>query len=462
MKISIFGSGKFVERMAKDLAIEKNKIRIYLKEDRQSQRLMDLERVQIIPYGDYHELLDALGDLSREDAILLLEDQDQDNLFLARIFSGLAEKIHLVVHDRKKYDLLNDLPDILPHASIHCPSLVKAGTIQKLYYEDKGLPTQVFEDFQLSLLKYPIEDQEEFVGRKVKDIGAFEDMVLIGIRRDREILVPNGMTELRKNDRIHLIGTTQAIRRFKRRHHVYRGMVQEGKKSFLIYGVDPKSLAIGQGLLEKDADVSFIWTKSFSPKKWAQIMPQARYTSIQGKTLMEAMKDLEWEKFDGFIASSPHDGDNIMAALVAYNLGIRSTALFIEDESMLFSLDTEKVSAVYTGNQILAQRIKRTIRGPKDLSFHLHSTSLEIYEIRLKAGVEALDKTIEDLDLPKGFLIGGILRQGSHSLIPKGNVRLKEGDEVLVFTLPEVAYSLGKFLQKEPKTNLFTELLSLY
>ena len=461
MKVSIFGSGKIARVVAQDLSRENNEVKIYVKEERENKALFDIAGVNLIIYRDYEEIDGYLSKLSKEEGILLLEEEDQENLVLARILSGLTVKPNLLIHDPQKAILIQKHPELFGHSNLFCPSLLLGKSIQKLYYEDEGLSTEVFEEFQLSLLKYPVEDQIEFVDRKIKDIGAFEDLVVVGIKRGNQTLIPNGQTLLMLNDRLHLTGTIQAIRRFKRRHHIYRDVAPQGRKKFIIFGTNEKSLAIGRGLLEKEADITFIGRESFSPKKWSEIFPQAIYRNINEKGLPSTFDNLDLSHIDGFISSSSSDGDNVLAVLAAYSLGVKNSVLFVEDESMLSALDTEKVSAVYTTAYLLSQKIKRSLRGPRDLSFHLLSSQMEIYEIRIKKKAEAVGKTIEELELPKGFLIGGILRQGEKNLIPKGNVRLEQGDEIIVFILPEAAYAIRKFLAMD-KNNLFTELLSIY
>ncbi|MCD1147973.1 hypothetical protein LQU94_07585 [Peptoniphilus sp. KCTC 25270] len=462
MKISIFGTNQLVERLVREFIKERDEIHLYYREQDGFTPVFDVDPIQRISYKYYEEVEGFLENFIDQDAILLLSSRDEENFLLARLFSRLEKPIHMLVHDSDTASFLQENPWVFQHASIYSPGLSIAEAMQKHFYQDRGMTTEVFNEFQLSLLRYPVENQAEFVDRRVKNIGAFEDLVVVGVRRGNEVIIPNGNTILRRNDRIHLLANPNAIRRFKRRHHIYYENVPMDRKKFFIYGTNDVALSVGKGLLEKGADLTFIGQEEIPRRDWAEKFPDGNYFSFGKKGMRDGLKSLSSKDVSGFIACSDSDGDNALACIAAYDLGIKNTTIFVEDESMVPALDTECIQTAYTGSFILSNQIKRSLVGPKDLSLHLLPVSMEVYEVLLKESSFANNKTLEQLDLPKGFLVGGIIRTGESNIIPKGNTRLKAGDRLLIFLIPEVSYDIRKFLVTEPKGNLITELLNLY
>jgi trk system potassium uptake protein TrkA len=52
-------------------------------------------------------------------------------------------------------------------------------------------------------------------------------------------------------------------------------------------------------------------------------------------------------------------------------------------------------------------------------------------------------KPIKDLNLPKGAIIGGIIR-GEESYIAIGDFQIEEGDKVVVFCMPNAIHKVDK------------------
>ena len=55
-------------------------------------------------------------------------------------------------------------------------------------------------------------------------------------------------------------------------------------------------------------------------------------------------------------------------------------------------------------------------------------------------------KAIKDIGLPKGALIGGIIR-ANQGLIPKGDFLIQPGDKVVVFAKTDCAKKLSQFFR---------------
>lgn len=60
-------------------------------------------------------------------------------------------------------------------------------------------------------------------------------------------------------------------------------------------------------------------------------------------------------------------------------------------------------------------------------------------------GSKAVGKTLRDLKLPEGALVGAIYRNGI-AIIPDGNSQIEQGDNVVAFVLPQVGKKLERLL----------------
>jgi trk system potassium uptake protein TrkA len=76
----------------------------------------------------------------------------------------------------------------------------------------------------------------------------------------------------------------------------------------------------------------------------------------------------------------------------------------------------------------------------------LHGIDAEVFEFVVKPESKITKKPIRKLDFPHGALIGGIIR-GAESFIAVGNFRIKEGDKVVVFSMPSAIHKVDRFFK---------------
>ena len=97
------------------------------------------------------------------------------------------------------------------------------------------------------------------------------------------------------------------------------------------------------------------------------------------------------------------------------------------------------------------------IRGGKVVSVSLLlGGNAEATEIIIEKDLPVVGKMIKELAIPKGLIIGAIVR-GNDVIIPKGNTVIKGNDRIVVFCLSENLDGLKMFF-KEHKGGFLSEL----
>jgi trk system potassium uptake protein TrkA len=87
---------------------------------------------------------------------------------------------------------------------------------------------------------------------------------------------------------------------------------------------------------------------------------------------------------------------------------------------------------------LVASKLAKLFRRSNVVSVTiLREGKAEMLELIASEGSPAINNNLKDLKLPKGIIIGGILRN-QKSIIPKGNDVILPGDHVIVFTYPEL------------------------
>ena len=106
---------------------------------------------------------------------------------------------------------------------------------------------------------------------------------------------------------------------------------------------------------------------------------------------------------------------------------------------------------------ITASNILKFLRGGKVISVSLLlGGEAEVTEIIVSKDSPFIQKTLKELDLPKGVIIGAIVRHGK-VIIPKGGATLEPKDRIVIFSLREDLETLKRFFNPR-KGGMISEL----
>lgn len=137
---------------------------------------------------------------------------------------------------------------------------------------------------------------------------------------------------------------------------------------------------------------------------------------------------------DGYVAATDHDETNLMLAVLAKSLGVSKSIAVVRRPHYLGMTAHIPVDAIVNRNQTLADVITRNVRypGSSRVLTILDEISAEAVEQTLAENSPAIGKTLAELSMPAGSLIG-LLERGGELFIPTGVTRLESGDKVVLF-----------------------------
>ncbi|MDR3296697.1 MAG: Trk system potassium transporter TrkA [Prevotellaceae bacterium] len=152
------------------------------------------------------------------------------------------------------------------------------------------------------------------------------------------------------------------------------------------------------------------------------------------------------QKTDAFVAVTGNSETNILACLLAKQMGVKRTIAEVENLDYIqlaesIGIDTTINKKLITAGQIfnLTQK-NRSVQSVK----YLAGSEAEMVEFLAKPGCKACRMEVKDLNFPRNATIGGIVRAGA-GLIVWGSTKIREDDHVIVFTLDSEARSVGGF-----------------
>jgi trk system potassium uptake protein TrkA len=152
----------------------------------------------------------------------------------------------------------------------------------------------------------------------------------------------------------------------------------------------------------------------------------------------QVLEEAGARRADVVVALTPKDQDNLAVCQIAHKMfRVPRTLALVNDPQNEEVFRELGVSVAFSSTQIIA-RILEERAGFEDIAnlIPLAEGRVTISEIALRAEAPAADKTLRDLPLPEGALVGGILRNGN-VIVPRGDTYLRSGDRLIIISIPD-------------------------
>lgn len=160
----------------------------------------------------------------------------------------------------------------------------------------------------------------------------------------------------------------------------------------------------------------------------------------------DVLADLDMGPKDVVMALSGWDEVNLMSCLVAKASGAGMAVSRFNRISYVGLLSGHGIDAAVSQRLMAASAILRFVRqGQVEQVATFSDTDAEAIEMEVEEGSDAAGKSLMDLDLPVGVIIGGISRNGT-TFVPDGSTMVRPGDHIIFFALPrDIAVSAALF-----------------
>ena len=153
---------------------------------------------------------------------------------------------------------------------------------------------------------------------------------------------------------------------------------------------------------------------------------------------------------DVVLSLTTQDEDNLIACQIAQKeYGVPRTIALVNDPENQAIFEKLGISVAFSATQIIASLIEQqTATSDIQNLLPIAEGKVNVTEIALEADNPVVGKTINEISLPKGTLIGCIIRRGK-VIVPNGNNSLQALDRLVVLGQPESYGELMRLLCRE-------------
>jgi len=447
MKVIIVGGGMIGLHIARELIEERRDVVIIEADPDAARRAGDeLDCIVINEDGSKPETLRKAG--AGEAAwFLALTGSDEVNIVACGLVSAESQAVRTLARiENPFYSTLSDVQhrafglDVIIN-----PAAETAEAIARIV--DEGFAEDVIplHEGRLQLRLVEATSMPAYVGKALKDVrpvaqaeGARQDggagLLVVGVIRDKAMLVPSGDTEIASSDFLYLLGppatldaalgAVAGIRSAAKRILVV-GATRIAERLVARFVEDSKQGFIGR-LLGKRRYITVIDSSEADCKRVARAHQGVEV--IQGDCAEEGiLEGAGIARADLVLCATESQAYNILTAQLGKFLGAKKClALTVNDRYMALgpSLD---IDALVSVKDVVAASVLEIVRRANIRTIHgFYEDDVELVELSVEPGSDVAGKSLREIGLPKGVLVAFVM-QGESLLVPSGSTVLEGG-----------------------------------
>ncbi len=441
MQIIIAGDGEVGFYLAKMLESENHNITIV---DPHSELLKMLESkmdvMTIVGNSTSVRVLER-AHIDKADLLISVLHDEQVNIVTCMLGKKLGAKRTIARINNVEYRAPHNVTRFKEMGidELVAPELIAAREILKLLTESAATEIIEFSEKKLSLYLIKLDKKALVLGKTLNEIAKEYpklDFRCIAIHRQGNTIIPTGEDHFEEGDLAYVITRPNAISEV---------LKLGGKRKIDINNV----MIIGGGRigrktareLEKQVNVKMI---EIDKERTDKLVDSIRNTLVINGDVRDVnlLEEEGIRKMDAFVATTDNSETNIFACLLAQKFGVPKVIPLIEnvdyiDIAQRIGIDTIINKKLITASYITRFTLDAQVTDIKCLS----SVDADALEFIAKGGTPVTRKPIKNLKMPKGAIIGGIVR-GEEGYIAVGDFQIKAGDKVVVFALPKAVHKV--------------------
>ena len=443
MRVVVVGAGDVGTHIVEDLA------------DAHDLAVVDTDPDRVEALGSSHDVDTVKGDgrsldtleaaaIRDADVVIASTDDDAVNVMVCGAAANVTDAFTIArVKSGDLFDTWQEFDDAFGVDRMLCVDRLTAAALVRTVALPGALATSTFVDEQVVMAEFEVDADHEIASQRVEDADRFPSLTVAGVLRDDEVLVPSGETVIESGDRVVVIGSPSSVRRFAATLSPAGAL--EPDDDVIVIGGDEVGCRTAELFAENGYAPRLV---EHDPERAAECDERLSNVSIEEGEATSAGFLREVGVGDAeLVVSTLDDETNYLVSLLAHRIGAAYTASVVGEHEFVDLFEAAGVDVTVQPHTVVAEEITRATRAYTDEAAILERDSAEVLEITVGAESALAGESIVDAahDLPDGFVIGAIVRDGSLTT-PRGGTVVQVGDHVVVFAdtdaLDEIAAAL--------------------
>lgn len=431
MRIIIVGAGAVGSYLAERLSAEGQDVVVIEYDEKRATQLQEsIDALVLTGNGASKHLLEE-AEADKSDLLIAVSNSDGANVLACFTATELGTKTTIA---RIEDPELREGADRLGVDVVIDPSATTAEELVSIVGIGGASEVIQFADGKLVMVGGIVSPNAAITDGPLRDLRIRQaewGWVVAALVRDGRTIVAHGDTVVRAGDHALLMTTDDRVAEATRilglkRRNLDRAIIMGGTRLAELTADAMSEAGVSVVIVEEDMDRC---------SDLASHHPQA-LVICGDPTDPDVLGDLDLGPKDVAIGLTGWDEVNLLGCLVAKASGAGMAISRFNRISYVGLLSGLGIDAAVSSRLMAASAILRFVRkGKVEQVATFSDTDAEALEIEVSAGSEACNKTLFDLNLPIGVIVGGISRDGT-TFVPDGSTVVRGGDHIIFFSLP--------------------------
>lgn len=443
MNIIIAGDGEVGLYLAKELADENHNITI-VDPHEDLLRMVESHTDLMTITGDSTSIsvLNS-ANVKKADLLISVVHDDKINIITAILGKKLGAK-KTIVRVNSLENLTEENRRIYESLGIDamvCPEELAATEIINLLNQTAATEVFDFSDGKLSLFLIKLEENAPVVYKTLSQIAEeydYLDFRAVAIHRKSHTIIPKGDDMFLPNDLSYVITKQEGVEDLLK----LGGKTRIDINNIMVIGGGRVGRTVCKRL-EKKISIRLFEVDKEKCISLTDFLEETLVINGDARDI-QLLEEEDIRGIDAFIAVTNSSETNILTCLHARKFGVKKTIALVENIDYIEISQNIGIDTIINKKLITASYIVKFTMGAEVTSIKcLSGIDAEVMELVAKKNSLIIRKQISSLKIPKGAIIGGVIRNNK-GFIANGSFQIQEGDRVVVFSLPHAINKIEK------------------
>lgn len=430
----VMGAGQVGFHLARSLSQEGHRVTVIEVDAERRARIDEELDVLVVAGNGAHVPVLEQAQVDRADLFLAVSSSAEANLAAARLARHLGARRSVVrvaaaegvVGHRRIYEEVFGVDLILS------TQLLTTSRILNLIRGHTTTAVESYAEGKVELRKVEVEPGSLLARRPLREIELPAGSLVVAFFHGDDLTIPSGDDRAGVGDEALILASSDVIAKVERLITPRPAVVG----TIVIAGGGSTGRTVASALHGGDYRARIIERDRGRAREVAAAFP--KFQVIHGDATDLALLKAEGiDRAGSFIAVTGNDDSNLMASLLARDLGIPTVAPLVERAETFELWQRLGLTHVFSPRVLAYEHIADYIASGYSANIvSLSHGDAVVLERRLHEASPAAGVTLAEMNPPRGLIVGTVVR-GRRVFVPRGGDRLEVGDVVILFVRKE-------------------------
>jgi trk system potassium uptake protein len=445
LHIIVVGGGGVGYELARNLSEKQQDVVVIEKNSLKARRFTESLDVMVIEDNGANAAVLEQAGIKSADMLIAVTHVDEVNIIACML--AKQYNVPITIGRIRNTGYSNESSVLTPNQLgidiIINPERVAAMEISKMLHFPDATEVEYFNQGKVMMIGVVVSSEAGIIDVPLHKLPLGPNCIVVGISdSEGKFIIPSGRDVIRPGNKIYLVGDTKTLKDISSLLHHEKTMVKQvtilggGMIAYqLAKMLEDSKQTFNVKLIEKDESRCEGLCKTLQ-----------KTLVLQGDgTEIAMLREEDTDQADAIIAATSDDRNNIVAALLARQFGVKKIICEVMKPQYVPVYKALGIDSLINPRLLAAAQIIRLTRREDVVALSiLQDERAEVFEMVLPETAKVVNHKISEISLPRGMLIGSLVRNGD-VIVPNGGTVLKANDHLVIFALPKVGVKLERY-----------------